>query len=116
MIGAEEHDIAAVEPESDPALAAFALALHLDRSERRGFDVDVELLDGRHQHVAAVRFSAQHGREQANHRGPPDRCTLMVPGAVASDAHIGVTAALRVPFVDGRQSAFIAPLLEVREA
>src|SRR5205085_9769277 len=43
MLGSQDHRIAAIEPERDAAIAAFAFAVHLDRSERGAFDLDVEL-------------------------------------------------------------------------
>ena len=76
---------------------AFALALQLDRDERRVLDLDVELLDRRDQHEAAVRLAPQDGREQPHHRRPADRAALVIPGAVARDPHLAVAAMARVP-------------------
>ena len=61
-------EIAGVEPEGEPRVAALALGLHLDRDERRVLDRDVELLDRGDQHVAAVGLAAQDGGEQPHHR------------------------------------------------
>ena len=72
--------------------SAFALALQLDRDERRVLDLDVELLDRSDQHEAAVRLAAQDGREQPHHRRPADRAALVKPGAVAGDPHRAVAA------------------------
>ena len=87
MVGAEDQRVAAVEPKRDAALLAFAFALHLDRAEGGRVDLDLELFDRRDEHVAAVGLAAQDGREQPDHRRPADRLALMVPGAVAGDAH-----------------------------
>src|SRR5438067_11221340 len=66
--------------------------------------------------MAAVRFAPQHGREQADHRRPFDRRSLMIPGAVAGDAHAGLAATVRIPLVDRRQSALVDQLLQLGEA
>ena len=79
-------------------------------------DLDVELLDRRDQHVPAVGLAPQDGREQADHRRPPDRRALVIPGAVAGDAHARMAAALRIPLVDRRQPALVDQLLQLGEA
>ena len=89
----------------DAALLAFAFARHLDRPEGGRFDVDLELFDRRDQHMAAVGLAPQHGREQPDHRRPADRRAVVIPGAVAGDAHARMAAALRIPAVDRRQAA-----------
>src|SRR5207302_497779 len=53
VVTAEDQRVAAIEPERDALVAAFAVAGHLDRPERRGLDIDVELLRRRDQHVTA---------------------------------------------------------------
>ena len=80
-----------------PPLAPVAFAGHLDRPEGGGLDLDLELLDRGHQHVAAVGLAPQDGREQAHHRRPADRRAVMIPGAVAGDAHPRMAAALGIP-------------------
>ena len=79
MVRAEDHRVAAVEPEGDAALAAFALASHLDRAKGGALDLDVELLDRRDQHVPSVGLAPEDGREQPHHRGPADRRALVIP-------------------------------------
>ena len=86
--GPSDHRVAAVEPEGDPARPAFALARHLDRAEGGGIDLDLELLDRRDEHVAAVGLAPQDGGEQPDHRRTADRRALVIPGAVAGDPHL----------------------------
>ena len=68
------------------------------------------------EHVAAVRLAPQDGREQPHHRRPADRRALVVPGAVAGDAHPRMAAALGIPSVDRRQAALVDQRLELGEA
>ena len=83
-----------------------AVALHLD----------VKLLDGRHRYMPAVRLAPQHGREQPHHCRPSDRRSLVIPGAIARDAHPRIAAALRVPLVDRRKPALRDQPLQLGEA
>ena len=116
MLGVEDDGVAAVEPEGDAAIAPFAFALHLDRAEGGAFDLDVELFDGRDQHVAAVGLAPEHGREQPDHRRPADRRALVIPGAVARDPHARMAAVLGIPLIDRRQPALVDQLLQLGEA
>jgi len=116
VIGTEEHGVPAVELERNRPVAAAAVAGHLRCPERRRVNVDLELLDGSDQHMAAVGLASQHGREQADHCRPTDRTALVIPGAVPGDAHAGMAAALGVPLVDGRQPALVDKRLELGEA
>ena len=86
---------------------------HLDRSEGRAFHFDVELLDRGDEHMAAVRLAPQDGREQSHHRRAPDRLAVVVPGAVARDAHPGIAAAIGVPLIDRRQLSLVDQPLEL---
>jgi hypothetical protein len=66
--------------------------------------------------MMAVRLTAEHGREQANHRRPLDRRAFMVPGPIPRDPHSGIAASLGVPLVDRRQATLIDQLLKLGEA
>ena len=112
-IGTEDDRIAAVEAEGDLSLPTIALNEHLHCSERRAFDLDVELLDRGDEHMAAVRLAPQDGREQSHHRRPPDRLAVVVPGAVARDKHPGIAAAIGVPLIDRRQLSLVDQPLEL---
>jgi NAD(P)-dependent dehydrogenase (short-subunit alcohol dehydrogenase family) len=116
VLGIEDHGIAAVEAKRDLAFAAFALAVHLDGAEGSPIDVDLELFNRRDEQMSSVGFAPEHGREQPDHRRPPDRRSLVEPGAVASDAHAGMAAALRIPLVNRRQAALVDQLLQLDEA
>jgi len=63
MITAHEEGIAAVEAERDSAILVGALALHFQCDESGRFDFDAELFDRGYEHVAAIGFAAEHGRE-----------------------------------------------------
>ena len=108
--------VSAVEREGDALIAAVAFADHLDRAEGGRFNLDVELLDGGDEDVTAIGLAAQNGREQADHRGAPDWLSVMIPGAVARDAHPEFAAALGVPSLDRRQAALLDQLLKLVEA
>src|SRR5436190_13582838 len=92
MLGAENDRIAAVEPKADPRVAAGTLYAHLDGPKSGRFDLDVELLDRRDEHVATVGLAPENGREQADHRQAPDRAAFVMPGSVSTDAHARVAA------------------------
>ena len=116
MVGPENDCVAAIQPEGEALIAAFALTGHLDRTEGRRFDVDVELLRRSYQDVASVRFAPQHRREQADHRPATDRAPLVVPGSVTRDAHGRMAAMLGIPPIDGRQATLVDQLLQLGEA
>jgi len=59
MVRPEDHRVAAVESEEDALVLPGAFNAHLDCSERRGLDVDIQLLDGRDEDMTAIRFTAQ---------------------------------------------------------
>lgn len=63
MACTDDHRIAAIQLESDPSIAPGSIGFHLDGTERGEFDIDVELLDGSHERVIAVRLAPENGRE-----------------------------------------------------
>ena len=116
MIAPENYGVAAVECEGDSLTGTAALYPHVCRSEGSTLDFDIEFLDWGHENVPPIRFPTQHSREQACHRRPPNRRSVVVPGAVARDAHARVSAALGIPFVDRRQAPLVDHLLQIGEA
>ena len=84
---AEDHRIPAIEPEGDLPVATGALASHFNGTERCPLDLDVEFLDRGDKHVPSIGLASKDGREQAHHRGPLDWNPLVIPAAVAGDAH-----------------------------
>src|SRR5260221_10943297 len=116
MVGAENHGVSAVEPEGEALVAAFALAAHLDRAEGGGFNLDVELLDRSDEHMASIQLAPEDGRKQADHRGAADRASVVIPGAVARDAHARISAMLGIPAVDRRQAPLVDERLQLGKA
>ena len=55
--------------------------------------------------MTSIGFATKHGGEQPHHRRPADRATLVIPSAVAGDAHPGMAAEWRVPLIDRRRTA-----------
>jgi hypothetical protein len=90
--------------------------VELDGPEGGGLDVNFELLDRGYQQVAAVGFASKHGREQPNHLRPPDWISLVKPGAVARDSHVGMTASIGIPLVDWWQASLTNERLEIVQA
>jgi len=115
MLRSEDHRIPGVQSKGDPPITPCTLGVHFDRPERRRVDVDLQLLDRCHEHMAAVRFAPQDCREQADHRLPQDRPALMIPGAVTRDAHFGMSAVRRIPLVDRREPALVDQRLQLCE-
>jgi len=107
------HHVAAIEPECNPTVFATAFRLHLYRTEGGVLDVYFKLLDRCDEDVRTIRLASQYCREKAGHRGPVDRASLMIPGSVASDPHLAMSAMLRIPFLDGRQPPFVDQLLQI---
>jgi hypothetical protein len=102
MLRTRDNGVAAVQAESDLPIPAFSFGVHPNCPEGRGFDIDFQLLDRGHQHMAAVRLAPENRREQPDHRRAADRRALVIPGAVARDAHVAMAAAVRIPLLDRR--------------
>jgi len=116
MLGAEDDRIAAVEPEGDPRIYSFPLDAHLDRAKGGRFDLDVELLDRRDEHMASVGLAPENSREQADHRRAPDRASFVIPGSIAGDAHARMPAPLGIPLVHRRHATLGDQLLKLGKA
>ncbi|MCY1184760.1 hypothetical protein D9M73_254800 [compost metagenome] len=71
-------------------------------NERRVIDLDADLLDRSDQKVV-ITIATDNRREQLDHRLTPDWRPQVVPGAIASDAHVDIAAECRVPQMDWRQ-------------
>src|SRR5438309_416337 len=115
MFRAKNNRVPAVEPECQALFSSFAFAAHLDRPECGGLDFDIELLRRSDEHMAAIGFAPEHRREEADHRGTPDRAALVVPGAVPPDTHARVAATIGIPLVDRRQAALVDQSLQIGE-
>ena len=61
VLGAGNDRVATVELERDFARPAASFGLHLQRPESRALDLDLQLLDRRDEHVAAVGLAAKNG-------------------------------------------------------
>src|SRR4051812_2723714 len=113
MIGTEDDRIAAVERECDSLVRPLTLDPHLDGSERRRFDLDVEFLDRGNEDVAAIPLATEDRGEQADHRRPLNRRSLVIPGSVTGDPHMRIPASFRVPLLDRREATFVDQLLDL---
>src|SRR3954453_16075690 len=116
MIAVQNHSVTAIERERDFLLMTAPVHAHRDSSQSGRFNVDVELLDGRDEHMATVGLASEHGREQPDHCCAADWRALMIPRAVARDPHSRMPAAFRIPLLDGRHPALIDKLLELGQA
>lgn len=106
MIGPGDHGVTAIELEGEGALIAFAFAGHGNGAERGAFDLYRQLFDRGDEDMAAIRFAAEHGGEEADHRRAGDPAALMIPTAVAGDAHFAVAAMIGIPSIDRGMAAF----------
>ena len=100
MRRAGDDRVAAVEPETEAAGFTLALAGHFERAQGGRFDLNGQFLGRGDEDVAAVWLAPEDGREQAHHRLAPDRIALMIPGAIAGDAHVRIAAVGGMPLVD----------------
>ena len=81
------------------------LTFHIQRHshERRIVDADAHLLYRGNQEVV-IAIAADDGGKQPHHRLATDRRTQVIPGAITGDAHVDVTAEVRVPQMYRRQA------------
>jgi len=100
VVGAGNDRVAAVERKADATFVARPFHRHRKRAKRGCLDEDRQFLGGGDEDMAAIGLAPQHGREQADHRLAPDRVPLVIPRAVARNAHLAVAAVIRVPAFD----------------
>ena len=81
-------------------------ALHVGGDKGGVIHLDAQLFHRRDQKIS-VAFAQQNGGEQLDHALALNRRFLVIPGAVAGDAHIDIVLTLRLPFVHRGQPLFV---------
>ena len=100
-----DHPILNIEAEPELSRGPLPLAAQFNSDKRRIIDGNVELFNGRHQDMRPIGLPAQDGREQLDHRRPPNRSALVEPSPIRCNPHVTVAAVFGMPFVDRGQLA-----------
>ena len=105
MARTKDHRVAAVETKRNAPIAALAFAVHLDSPKGGRVDIDFEFFDRGDQHMPTIGLASKDGGKQPHHCRTTNRRTVVMPGAVPRNSHVGMTAELGIPLFDRRQAA-----------